>query len=285
MTRYWDQNKPDAGLEPPKPWSITFSDEDVKIPGDKGETRRKRYLLRLINTSFSATFVFSIDCHFLQVVGADFVPIHDYNTSAVLVGIGQRYNVIVHADPKCPAGQKLPEDGNYWIRTWKANCFGFQQPPAVWTPIINVTKGYEKTGILRYNESSEADPSTQHWPLDEVDLTCSDEPAKKLVPYIPWDVPYPPLKFLERFSIMADSSAQTMYPFAIFSMAGDNTFLPMRVDYSNPTFLNLENKSPWNPAWVVVNEEYNNDTEWVSGPKETEHGGPVANSSSRSIWL
>ena len=68
---------------------------------------------------------------------------------------------------------------------------------------------------------------------------------------------------------MADSSAQTMYPFAIFSMAGDNTFLPMRVDYSNPTFLNLENKSPWNPAWVVVNEEYNNDTEWVSNRRHS----------------
>ena len=45
--------------------------------------RGKRYLLRLINTSADATFIFSIDHHMIQVVGADFVPISPYATESV----------------------------------------------------------------------------------------------------------------------------------------------------------------------------------------------------------
>ena len=52
-------------------------------------TKGRRYLLRLINTSLDTTFIFSIDGHSVTVIGADFVPIEPYNTSSVLVAIGQ----------------------------------------------------------------------------------------------------------------------------------------------------------------------------------------------------
>jgi hypothetical protein len=256
VKRYYNGNNPT--LEPRDPYTIHFLDPVVNVPD--GTTRRKRFLMRLINTSFGSTFVFSIDCHKLQVVGADFVPIKDYTTESVLVGIGQRYNVIVEADPKCETGS-LPEDGNYWIRTWQADCFGIKQPNSS-DPTIKISEGYEKTGILRYDNTSTAEPSTKNW---VVPLRCSDEPYEKLKPVIPWTVPYPPSKFLEKFSVIANfDKGPSMYPFAIFSMAGDNNFMPMRVDYSNPTFLNLESTQPWNPQWVVIPEEYNNDTDWVS---------------------
>lgn len=61
--------------------------------------RAKRYILGLINTSFDSTFVFSIDNHNLTIVGTDFVPIHNYTNTSVLVEIGQRYHVIVEAKP------------------------------------------------------------------------------------------------------------------------------------------------------------------------------------------
>ena len=48
----------------------------------------RRYLLRLINTSIETAFVFAIDNHKIQVVGADFVPIMPYMTDHVVVGIG-----------------------------------------------------------------------------------------------------------------------------------------------------------------------------------------------------
>lgn len=49
----------------------------------------KRYLLRLINTSVDTTFVFSIDNHWLEVISADFVPIHPYKVDHIVIGIGR----------------------------------------------------------------------------------------------------------------------------------------------------------------------------------------------------
>ena len=100
----------------------------------------KKYLLRVINTSFDTTFVFSIDNHLLQVASADFVPIQPYRNTSVLVGIGQRYNVIVEANP-LDEESHLDPHGNYWIRTEIADCFGANQG----------SSGYDETGILRYN--------------------------------------------------------------------------------------------------------------------------------------
>ena len=89
-TRFDKNNR--ATLPVPTPHTITFDP-----PTEAGA---KRYLLRLIVTSFEMTFVFSIDNHLLQVVSADFVPIHSYWNTSVIVGIGQRYHAIVEADPK-----------------------------------------------------------------------------------------------------------------------------------------------------------------------------------------
>ena len=84
VTRY--NNKAVAKLPIPDPYSITFEPPTKIGP--------KRYLLRVINTSFESTFIFSIDNHILTVIGSDFVPIRPYNTTSVLVGIGQRYHVV-----------------------------------------------------------------------------------------------------------------------------------------------------------------------------------------------
>lgn len=217
--------------------------------------------MRIINTSFESTFIFSIDNHNLTVVGADFVPIHNYSTTSVLVGIGQRYHVIVEANPD-PTGGPIPTDGNYWIRTWKANCFGFKQPDD--PKAVNISAGYEKTGILRYTQSSTTTPATRSW---NVPKDCSDEPYESLIPVRPWKVDPPANVKMEQvgqnFSVMADfSKPNTMFPFAHFSIGGDETFMPMRVDYGNPTFLNLNNTAPWNPQWVVQTENYTNGN-WV----------------------
>jgi len=132
----------------------------------------KRYLLRLINTSVDATFIFSIDNHLITVVGADFVPIRPYSTKSVLVGIGQRYHVVVEAKPS-----KDVPGGNYWIRTTVAKgCSSFERTRAL---------PDERTGILRYNLDSPFDPlSKKH----EFSTDCSDEPYEKLEPILKWMV-------------------------------------------------------------------------------------------------
>ncbi|KAF2729978.1 hypothetical protein EJ04DRAFT_501328 [Polyplosphaeria fusca] len=242
-------------LDPPKQYTLHF--EDAVVPIEGGKTRPKRYLMRIINTAFDSTFVFSIDNHKLNVVGADFVPIHNYTTTHILVGIGQRYHVIVEAnDPP------LGSDGNYWIRTFKANCFGFNN--------TTFSEGYERTGILRYDKKSVAQPESSKW--DDIDLRCRDEPYENLRPILEWQVGdpinldkgKPDDKYGEKFSVTF-GKAQTMFPFALFSMGGDDSkdeFVPLRVDYSNPTFMNLGNTGRWNPQWVVIPENYG-PSDWV----------------------
>lgn len=133
----------------------------------------KRYLLRLINTAVDATFVFSIDHHEFTVIAADFVPIEPYKTDHIVVGIGQRYHVIVHANPLKDA----PGD-NYWMRTSvAANCSAF-------APTRSLPD--ERTGIVRYNASSPYDPLTKK--EKEFERKCRDEPYNMLKPILKWNV-------------------------------------------------------------------------------------------------
>ena len=50
------------------PYQITFEAPQPRLP-------LKKYLLRIINTSFATTFVFTIDNHTLNVINTDFVPV------------------------------------------------------------------------------------------------------------------------------------------------------------------------------------------------------------------
>ena len=55
-----------------------------------------------------------------------------------------------------------------------------------------------------------------------------------------------------------------IFPLAFFSMGGgDDEYNPLKIDYSNPMFLNLNYSGKFNPLWVVFPENYT-DTDWVS---------------------
>ena len=207
--------------------------------------------MRLINTAFDSTFIFSIDNHTLEVIASDFVPIKPYNTTSLLIGIGQRYHVIVDAtDP-------LSTNGSYWIRTYKADCFRFKNDD----PTSNVLKGYERSGIVQYSDSNDT-PNTTNTPPD---FTCADEPYESLVPIHPWNVSKTPKN--DKFGSSGENltvqlgSADAIFPLAFASMGGED-FDPLLVDYGNPTFLNLNNTGKWNPLWVVFPEDYG-PTDWV----------------------
>jgi hypothetical protein len=187
------------------------------------------------------------------------VPIHPYGSKSVLVGIGQRYHVIVTANPE-PDEYPLPDDGNYWIRTWKADCFNFDSS--------SLGPYYEQTGILRYNASSQADPTSN---ASKPDTTCSDEPYASLQPYLPWNVGPaanapanpPPSEIGQNFTVQGHDEPD-IFPLAVFSMGGDDDeYNPLKIDYSNPMFLNLNYSGKFNPLWVVFPENYT-DTDWVS---------------------
>lgn len=70
-------------------------------------TPGKKHLLRLTCTSVDNPIRVSIDGHTMQVVTSDLVPVKPITVDSVLVGVGQRYNVIVTANQTA---------GNYWMR-------------------------------------------------------------------------------------------------------------------------------------------------------------------------
>lgn len=233
----------------PPIYQLHFEKADISIPG-----RAKRYLLRLINTSFDSTFVFSIDNHWLQIIGADFVPIEPYYNTSVLIGIGQRYHVIVEADPVAGLTNPLPDDGNFWIRTWVADNCGTKPG----------STGYEQTGILRYNITSTSNPISKPW--TNISKQCSDETYSSLKPKLPWFVGQASNgNDGEEFDVTLNQDAKP-YPLATFSLepASASGFTPLQINYSDPIFFHLDNfAGTWPKDWVFVPENYTS-TDWVS---------------------
>ena len=238
---------------------------DARLVNDTAsEPRPKRYLLRIINTSFETQFVFSIDNHNLTVVSADFVPIQPYSTHAILVGIGQRYNLIVEANPIGPnhEGRK-----DFWIRTGIAQCFlHYQQNKQYYI------EGYNVTGVLTYRDGEPETPSSTPW--TDISLLCKDELDANLVPIVPWVVGKAANSIPanstgeERDVVLNQGDAQhgLTYPLAKFSLERpDSTkFNPLRVDYDHPIFFQLNESlsHQWPTPWVVMPENLN-DTDWV----------------------
>ena len=243
VTRYNNSNQNTA--EVPEPYTVTVDPPaENSSPGIK---KIKRYLLRLINTSFESTFIFSIDKHNLTVVEADFVPIKPYTTTSVLVGIGQRYHVILEASN--------PDGGHkdYWMRTWRAHCFLFPG---------NKSANYEQTGILSYKPPKGIQNELVDSPW-EIDFNCSDEDATKLQPVVSWPkITYPandPHGHVGENLTVIFQKTPSLFPLALASMGGD-TFNPFSINYGDPTFLHLNYTGAWPPLWVVYPENFTDDS-------------------------
>lgn len=221
-------------------------------------TKDKKHLLRIINTSFETTFVFSVDGHLMTPVEVDFVPIQPYKEKSnnITVGIGQRYEVILDAvDPSDPST-------SYWIRTYiPARC-----------GIRPTGESYHQAGVLWYSSPSESEPPTptsSPWP-DLASQPCADEPYASMTPVVPYHVQLPPsnnFTFGETEQILSDNINTTLVNFtvgdlALSALTASGPFNPLRINMSDPSFLNLNETRPWQPSEVVVPEEFNS-TVWI----------------------
>ena len=125
----------------------------------------RKYLLRLINPSVDNQIRVQLDGHKFTVVTADLVPIKPITTDWVLLGIGQRYNVIIEANQE--------NNTTWWFRALaETGCR---------TANINVNG---TSAIFRYEDAPAVNPTSTgaSKPND-----CK-EPAP-LVPWVPNDVP------------------------------------------------------------------------------------------------
>ena len=228
-----------------------------------------KYLLRIINTSFGTPFLFTIDNHMLQVVGADFVPIQPYPANHIVVAIGQRYNVIVTATPTSNGTvNPVPTDNptNFWIRAY-----------ALGDEVIDLTQinlaTYNEVGIVRYDNTSTIDPTSAPWDPNFQKYTYTDETG--IIPWFPWFVgnqsnpPSPDLlePVPEEHDVqLIPKVSRTQYPVAAFAIATPTPtpvqLTPFRIQWDNITFQNLDNVDGWPAPWVLIAENGTPD-EWV----------------------
>ncbi|KAI9699786.1 MAG: hypothetical protein M1836_002821 [Candelina mexicana] len=237
---------------PPKATSVLVNGLGSYAGGAKGGIkfnttfeRGKKYMLRLINTSVSTTFVFAIDSHNITVMSSDFVPIQPYVTDHVVVGIGQRYHVVVEASPKTPQTGLPDNRSEFWIRTIPAEgCFSFELGGLP----------DERQGIIYYNRHSDAYPTTAR---TFTDLTCKDEPYDKLIPVVNWTVEEPrhgaPKDFFEVGLVSPSHGHGHPLPNDTFGRWAISD-KPMWLNFSDPTILNLE-KLHWNPELALISDD------------------------------
>ncbi|KAF2002221.1 multicopper oxidase [Amniculicola lignicola CBS 123094] len=243
------------GTVRPKMTSILLNGHGIAPPGTCANPRPaslhnisfqkgKKYLLRLINTSVDAAFVFSIDGHNLTVVESDFVPIHNYTTNSVLIGIGQRYHVIVEAKPIVVA-----KGDNYWIRTVPARgCGSFNFP---------YTRDNATTGIVRYTQSTANPQSVANSPMP---IDCSDEPYEKLRPILEWHIPEDITSYVTDVNI-GPKGGEPYFPSPINRWQMYKS--PLWLNFSDPTILNTENSSTNFTAQLKVDTRRYAQDQWV----------------------
>jgi len=75
-------------------------------------TSGKRYRLRLINMSVDNYIRVSLDSHSFLVITSDFVPVIPFAATQLLLGAGQRYDVVITANQTA---------SNYWFRATAAS--------------------------------------------------------------------------------------------------------------------------------------------------------------------
>jgi FtsP/CotA-like multicopper oxidase with cupredoxin domain len=90
----------------------------------------KVHRLRLINAGAEAQTRFSIDGHNLTVIATDFVPVNPFTVNFVNLAIGQRIDVLVHANGK--AGDA------YWMRSDVPNGGADPSNPASTAPLCSL---------------------------------------------------------------------------------------------------------------------------------------------------
>lgn len=150
-----------SGSAPPPPDNVLINgtNQNAAGGGQYGNVQLapgKKHRLRLINTSVDNAIRVQLDGHPFTVITSDFVPIHPYTTNWVLLGIGQRYDVIITANQT---------SGNYWFRAETA------------TDCASANNFYGRS-IFTYSGTTVADPTTSGVTAPSV---CKDES-----PLSPW---------------------------------------------------------------------------------------------------
>ncbi|TID17143.1 laccase-like multicopper oxidase [Venturia nashicola] len=133
-------------------------------------TPGKKHKLTLVNTGTNQYIHVSLDNHPFTVVAADFIPIVPYNTSSLVISVGQRYDIIIDANQAV---------GNYWFRmaTGGGQCDG---------PNQKNLNGDNLGAIFSYSGAPAGNPTSS---ASTLSAGCIEE--SNIVPYVKTTVPSP----------------------------------------------------------------------------------------------
>ncbi len=189
-------------------------------------TPGKKHLLRLINTGIDNFLHVSLDNHPFTVIASDFVPVVPFTTTELTLGVGQRYDVIIHADQAV---------GNYWFRigTGGGQCDG---------PNDQQSKSQSEGAIFSYIGAPSGNPTSTSSGLS---TGCSD--VTGLVPKLSLNV-NPPLNPPTELDLTLDVTAGVFW-----KVNG----VPINIDWSNPTLNYILNGTFTLPAQdngIVIND-------------------------------
>ena len=164
-----DRNLDNAKAPPPADNILVNGTNTNNLGGGKhgivSLKKGKKYLLRLINPSVDNQIRVQLDGHKFTVVTADLVPIKPITTDWLLLGIGQRYNVIIEANQE--------KNTTWWFRA--------VNEAACRTANSNVNG---TSAIFRYEDAPAVNPTS----TGATKPNDCKEPAP-LVPWVPNDVP------------------------------------------------------------------------------------------------
>lgn len=185
-----------------------------------------KYLIRVFNVAIDSYFHFSIDGHTLKVIAADFVPIEPYETDSIMIGSGQRYDVIVEANATA---------GDYWLR-------------GGWVP-AHTCKGVANsnpdgmTGIIRYDRKlmGVSDPTSTS--TVEPPKACLDEPRHSLVPYVKRNAGTVVGTTVEDINVRFTHAG--MFKWTINSSS-------LEIDWTEPTLKTVDDTSIFPPGYNVL---------------------------------
>ncbi|ETN42833.1 uncharacterized protein HMPREF1541_01991 [Cyphellophora europaea CBS 101466] len=186
----------------------------------------KSYRLRLINSGADTIQHFSIDDHTLTVIANDMVPVVPYDTDVVVLGIGQRTDVVVTANSQL---------GAVWMRSNITACSLAKQPNGL--------------AVIYYDDcDTTIEPTSPAWP-PRPDL-CANDDLSLTVPYYPIPVPATPDKTI---TIEVNSTIN-----ATGNLVWTMNESSFRVNYNDPALYRAHANDPgfvYPPEWNLYNLE------------------------------
>ncbi|RDA94972.1 hypothetical protein CP533_0107 [Ophiocordyceps camponoti-saundersi (nom. inval.)] len=184
--------------------------------------RGKRYRLRLVNTGAEAIHHYSIDEHTMTIIANDFVPVKPYQTKFVTLGVGQRTDVIVHAD-----GNK----DSYFMRTEMSKT-------------CSLVTLNEAKAIIFYDRAGApgVEPKSTPWIFPN-STTCLNDDLSLTEPIMKLAVPKPDVQVEYDISVKVNGSNITLWELGGISQ---------RTNYNHPSLLqSMQGNFSYDPIWNV----------------------------------